>query len=276
MQTSKIITLFIHGTLPPNAVLKIPVVNFFFCYPRGLSRAEDLNEKYQTRRLINAFCTSDPLQFDVENFYLFGWSGYLRFSERLKAAEELYKHLQLLKMTYEARGIKPLFKLVTHSHGGNVALHLAQVVKNDPQHVISIEELILLACPVQVETASLVNEPVFKKVFSVHSHHDILQILDPQGIHLFTESLKQHGLEFTVKHLKRLGPVFSARHFLAEPNVIQLNVRYPNRELFHIEFLSPAIFSALPPLITMMKELKKTSASKADDMTFIINPKSQT
>lgn len=268
-KVSKIITLFIHGTLPPNAVLKLPVVHHFFCYPRGLSKALDLDEKYNTRKLINLLCANDPNGFDLEDFYLFGWSGYLRFSERQKAAQELYKNLRVLKKAYNELSIEPHFKLISHSHGGNVALYMAYEAQQFSE--ISIEELILLACPVQIETAAYVNAPLFKRVFSIHSHHDILQVLDPQGFHIFVESFRANGFEFTIKHLKRLGPVFSARHFVASPNVIQMNLRYPNRELFHIEFLSPAIFATLPLLITSMKGYTKAGSTKNDDLTYILN-----
>jgi hypothetical protein len=169
------------------------------------------------------------------------------------------------------QSINAIFKLITHSHGGNVALYLAPLAEEDPENAIIIEELILLACPVQVDTSPYVNESIFVKVYSVHSHHDILQVLDPQGIHIYLESLKHYGLEFTVKHLKRLGPLFSARHFIAAPQVIQLNVRYPNRELFHVEFLFPSIIQTLPSLINIMKEHKKTELSKTDDLTHILN-----
>ncbi len=267
----RIVTIFIHGTLPPAPVLRIPLVyNFFYC-PRGLTRASDLDEKWHTAKFVRILCESDPTQFDKDHFYLFGWSGFLRFDERKKAAHELYNHLRLLKRSYEADSINPLFKLITHSHGGNVALYLAPVAEEEPENAVTIEELILLACPVQIETAPYVNESLFTKVFSVHSHHDILQVLDPQGIHIVVESLKNYGLEFTVKHLKRLGPLFSARHFIAAPQVIQLNVRYPNRELFHVEFLFPAIINTLPSLINIMKAHKKTELSKTDDVTYVLN-----
>ncbi len=267
---NRVITIFVHGTLPPRPVLQIPLVyNFFYC-PQGLTRALDLDAKYHTAQFIKVLCESNPNQFDIDHFYIFGWNGFLRFSERKKSALELYKQLRLLKRRYNQESVAPLFKLITHSHGGNVALYLAPIAEEEQEPSITIDELILLACPVQVETAPYVNESIFTRVFSVHSHRDLLQVLDPQGIHSFVESVKQLGPEFTIKHLKRLGPLFSARHFIAAPTVTQLNVRYPNRELFHVEFLFPSIISMLPSLITRMKEHSKTELSKTDDLTLIL------
>ena len=267
--TSRTVTLFVHGTLPPSPVLKIPLVNTFFYCPKGLTKLQDFNPRYHVYQAITTLCESAPDYFDIDHFYIFGWSGFLRFAERKKAALELYNHLRLLKRTYEAQEIVPIFKIITHSHGGNVALSLVPLAEEDGSSTMKIAELILLACPVQVETESYVNDSLFEHVYSVHSHHDILQILDPQGIHIALESLKYYGLEFTMKHLKRLGPLFSERHFIAAPHVIQLNVRYPNRELFHIEFLFPTIIRRVPELIEKMKGHERTSPSKKDDITHI-------
>lgn len=268
---TRTVTIFVHGTLPPTPVLKIPLVKTFFYCPKGITKAADLDGRYHTAKVIDILCESDPTQFDKDHFYTYGWSGFLRYTERKKAAQELYNHLRLLKRQYEAESITPLFKLITHSHGGNVALYLAPLAEADGDTSITIDELILLACPVQVDTESYVNDAVFKRVYSVHSHHDILQVLDPQGIHIVVESLKHYGFEFTVKHLKRMGPLFSERHFIAATHVIQLNVRYPNRELFHVEFLFPAIVKELPELINRMKKHSRWSPSKKDDITLILN-----
>ena len=60
----------------------------------------------------------------------------------------------------------PIFKLITHSHGGNVALYLAPIAEEDPLNAVTIEELILLACPVQVETSPYVNELSLPEFFA--------------------------------------------------------------------------------------------------------------
>ena len=265
-----IVTIYIHGTLPPRAVLSIPVVNnFFYCKP-GLNKAKELDQTYHTAQCANQLCSNDPEQFELEHFYLFGWNGKLRFDERKKTALELYNHILYLKKEYEKLRLTPLFKIITHSHGGNVALNLAPIVEEHPDQDLQIDELILLACPVQTETSAYVNESLFKKVFSIHSHHDLLQVLDPQGIHEITEKVKQHGLEFALKNVQRLGPLFSARHFTAGPTVFQTNVRYGNRELFHIEFLFSTPISALPAIIRKMKQLERKQIWENDDLTYIL------
>ena len=265
-----IVTIYIHGTLPPKPLMRLAVMhNFFYC-PQGLSIVHSLDTKYHIPQFIDILCSTDDQQFEKEHFYIFGWNGRLRFHERKKAAHELYNQIKTLKGQYEIQGYVPIFKIITHSHGGNVALYLAPLNEEARDTSLTIDELILLACPVQVETEQYVNESIFNRVFSLHSHHDILQVLDPQGVHIFLESLKYKGLEFTLKHLKRLGPIFSSRHFIAAPHVVQLNVRHPGRELFHIEFLFPKTIAALPSLLHMMKNHTKKGASRIDDLTHIL------
>lgn len=250
--------------------MTIPLVHAFFFCPRSLTPALELSKKYHIAAIVNLLCETPSDYFDKDHFYLFGWSGRLLVSERKKAARELYIKLKILQRQYQAQSIQPHFSIIAHSHGGNVALHLAELAHEDNE-APSIEKLILLACPVQVETESYVNAPLFKNIFSIHSHHDILQVLDPQGIHQWTESFKHYGLEFTLKNLKMLGPLFSKRHFPKAPHVMQLNVRYAHRELFHLEFLLPAVIKSVPTLITMMKAHTKNEASPIDDITHILD-----
>ncbi len=253
------VTLFIHGTLPPAAAMKIPLVHMFFFCPRGLTKANELDKKFHLALLADQLCTGNPGEFSREHFYFFGWTGKLRFEARKEAARELLTYLDLLENTYRHQGIKPFFRIITHSHGGNVALYLKEAAEEHT--ALQIDELVLIACPVQKETAHYVHDPLFKRVFSIHSHVDILQVLDPQGIHNFLESLKQYGLEFTLSHLKQLGPIFSSRHFKSAQNLTQLNVKYTYRELLHLEFLLPAFISELPTLLRLMQN----SPSKGEE-----------
>ncbi|WP_196299706.1 hypothetical protein, partial [Streptococcus pneumoniae] len=73
--------------------------------------------------------------------------------------------------------------LVTYSHGGNVALYLSSVQAEKEQaeplpDPISIDTLVLLACPIQKETDYLVADPMFKKVYNIFSTEDFIQQWD--------------------------------------------------------------------------------------------------
>lgn len=254
------ITIFVHGTLPPDALMAIPPVRSFFYCPTGLTQAVEFDPKFHTYKLAQQLCSTRADEFDMAHFYLFGWSGKLNPLARKEASQELFQSLRLLAERYRQQGTKPQFRIITHSHGGNVALHMHESTK-EHAHDLVIDELIVLACPVQTETAAHAHPASFKKIYSIHSHSDLLQVLDPQGVHAFLGTLKEHGLEFTMSHLNELGPLFSSRHFEAAEHIIQLNVRYPRRELFHIEFLLPKFISTLPSLLETMRNHEATQGS---------------
>ncbi len=259
------ITIFIHGTLPPDPMLRIPMVQRFFTCPKGITPLADLTDSH-SKDILATLCTKHPEEFPKEHCYTFGWSGTLKHTARKEAAHNLYSCLTELKKNYD----NPTISLLTHSHGGNVALCLKHICDtNNNPHNLTIEELILLACPVQTETLTAITGSLFKEIYSLHSHHDLLQVLDPQGVYTFLDNLKNHGLEFTMNNLKQLGPLFSERHFPPDSAVKQLNVQYPRRELLHIEFLLPEFMSELPSLITKLKKHTK-SGKHNDDLTHVL------
>lgn len=263
----RIVTIFIHGTLPPSPFLKIPLLKNFFWCPKGLHRLLDRTENFHLASLAKLLCEQDPELFDKDFFYLFGWSGYLRVTERRKAATELVMQISRLVKKYASEGITVSLRIITHSHGGNVALHMAEVSTN---HSFTVDELILLACPVQQETAMYTQHPLFISLYSVHSHLDVIQRLDPQGVHNFLKSVHTKGLEFTVAHLRQVGPLFSTRHFDPNPRLTQIQVKYPSRELFHIEFILPDYIKSLPAFMRHIQALPKEATSQ--ELLYIIPP----
>ena len=199
------ITIFIHGTTPPDAIMGIPPVRSFFYCPPGLTKAAELDQQYHTAKIVQLLNAADQQEFDLHHFYLFGWSGTLSHQARKEAAQQLHAALNSLIQDEFA----PLIRIITHSHGGNVALLLHEMANGSTSSdSLIIDELILLACPVQTETAAHAHAPLFKKIYSIHSHSDLLQVLDPQGMHSFLAILKEHGLENAMSHFKEGGPLF--------------------------------------------------------------------
>lgn len=228
------ITIFIHGTLPPKAVCKLPILDKFFFCPLGLTLAKNLDlcaeEVYHLAQVPFTLEKADPEEFNSDKFYLFGWSGKLSHRERVKAAHELYDHIKNLKLEK--------IRIISHSHGGNVALNLKTVSDLNGDNLFSVEELILLACPVQKHTSELIKSSIFKKKYVFHSHADILQILDPQGLHNLFDNLKEYKIE--------IRPLFSERHFEKHTSIIHINMFKSNRPLMHIEFLLEKFLNFLP------------------------------
>lgn len=61
------------------------------------------------------------------DYYTFGWTGFISKTRRRREAIRLYNALSALLEQYQAQGLKPKIRLVTHSHGGNLALQLAGI-----------------------------------------------------------------------------------------------------------------------------------------------------
>lgn len=231
------VTVWIHGTqLTPKAVMP----NFFH-REIGLHSALSYPDRYHLRKIANNLNTQDSELYPLENFYIFGWNGKLSFAERQREAQELYYELMNLHDLYcEKYGIAPHIRLITHSHGGNVALNLARVKENN--HPLIISELIMLACPVQAETMHLVSDPFFKKIYSFYSPVDIMQVIDPQGLYRNNET--------------QANTLFSKRLFPQHKHVYQIKTKFGKRGLAHIEFLLLKFLCHVPAILQEVNELQ--------------------
>ncbi|MGE0009286.1 MAG: hypothetical protein AB7F19_01985 [Candidatus Babeliales bacterium] len=213
------INVWVHGTrLTPKIFFKK-----FFHVTRGLHKATNLEPSYHHRAIAECLHTIDQDKFNLNNFYLFGWSGKLSFEKRKQAAQELCKELNQLITDYTLEhGVRPKVRVITHSHGGNVALNMALFAQNNE---LSLDELVLLACPVQEATQNLIKHSCFKAIYSLYSTRDVLQVIDPQGIY-FGE---YESIDF--------DNLFSKRQFPQHPKLKQAEIQYNNRGILHVEFL---------------------------------------
>src|SRR5262249_19127675 len=123
---------------------------------------------------------------------------------------------------------EPKIRIIAHSHGGNVAL-LLEKAKDPADTTFSISELILLATPVQHETKKYAHAPLFEKIYSLYSHLDSLQIIDPQGLQT------HHG-----------APLFSERRFENHDKICQCAIKMGGRYLMHVEFIKGKFICNLP------------------------------
>jgi hypothetical protein len=212
-----IVTIWVHGTkvdecLPlPFAKIAKRIGNMIFQHKLGLHHVNSFNNYHYEAIRANILGTTPPILFPNEHFYSFGWSGKLNPIARKNASQELFDALKSLQKEIEAKtGQQPLFMVITHSHGGNVVLHMAEIIDPDGFEP-RIEKLILLACPVQKCTSHLINSPLFKRIYSLHSHTDMIQIADMQGLR---------------KHYSEKKPFFSERHFDVNPKLVQANIRW--------------------------------------------------
>lgn len=230
------ITVFIHGTLPPviNSILqKIDI-------PLGLTKATDYESAFFQGNVPIHLSNADPLDFPREHFYIFGWLGTMSRKVRLKAAEELYQGLKDLKGDITVIG---------HSHGGSVALNLAQAAANHKDSTFAVDRLILLGAPVQAATKHLVTSSTFKDVVSFYSPTDFLQICDMQG--LYTE-----GCSF-----------FSERNWPKEYNIPEIHVCFEKRDSWHLELIKERFLKHLPKALKNVSEYRKNHMTCEAKMT---------
>jgi hypothetical protein len=239
--TTPRVTIWIHGT------------HFWFnkMFPsltaqeEGVYLASDLPEKYMYRNLIvNKLCKFGPEQFQHEHFYILSWSGVLSSKCRLEAARILLRDLRKISTQYEKKyGTKPEICLITHSHGGNVALNLAIV--NDPADPLIINKLVMLAVPVQIETKDYVKAPCFKKTYSLYSSYDMIQIGDMQKLAYHSDDPRRKDV-----------PLFSQRTFDPYGNLLQVKVRFDGFGPFHISFILSKFVHALPQILTTLDSVQ--------------------
>jgi len=246
-----IVTIWIHGT---KGILKrfrrINQVARFFTTLDGLRPIEDLDESMHHRLIGEALIESDPKNCTRGHVYLFGWSGTLSFEAREQAAHDLRIELDRLIQKYQTSyNYTPKIRIITHSHGGNVALNLA-AIKNDYGTNFVIEELILLACPVQDQTEPYTQDPLFKHIYSFYSNRDLFQIFDPQGAYPDQKDKAQSFL--------------SRRRFKPHGNITQVKIKINQRALSHVEFMMNRFIRMIPYVMVEINSWDKTTRTMTD------------
>lgn len=233
----QIITIWVHGTT------NNPLFHYFHSSPLGLVSWSDLPAKYHLKKIGEILEEYDSANFNRDAFYTFGWSGNLSFKDRENAGKKLEEAVRLAQSLHEKRfSIVPRVRIITHSHGGNVALNAGR----DGSTII-VDELILLACPVQDSTAKYISSEAFRRVYSFYSCIDLLQVIDPQGLY---------------SNKKTNTKLFSERRFPAHPKLRQAEISYDIRSLNHIEFISKDFAKALPGIL---REIKKADLDPKQD-----------
>lgn len=236
------ITIWVHGTL----LFSRPDYHHVFQDMYRLMPALTLPPDNFFNRNAHIIAHHDPENFPLETFYFFGWPGKLHAIERKMAAEKLYNELAaLIKKYKEKYGVEPVIRIIAHSHGGNLVLYMAKIKTNHAP--LAIDSLILLACPVQDKTMNLINSPMFKRIYSLYSSLDIIQILAPQ---LFRRRTTDISTNKRKRHYK--FPPFSSRLFPQQERLTQVKIKINNYPISHASF-SMIHFTQMLPLI--LKEL---------------------
>jgi hypothetical protein len=239
------ITVWVHGTTFNR------VTRPFHASKQGLHRVTPSQEQLiisRSQKYAHILHTCDPHRFALNHFYTFCWSGELSFKARKTAAQQLHKTLlKELDAYHQQHGIRPGVRLITHSHGGNVALNLAQV--KEPGSTLIIDELILLACPAQQATSDYIKDTFFKKIYSLYSTNDLLQIADPQGLY----SYESQGLN--KESIQTKPTFFSERIFPLHPTLVQASLVINEKAPSHLDFILESFIKHLPAILNELDDL---------------------
>lgn len=169
------ITIYIHGSQVATKLL--PKKDLWFC-KQGLHHISNLPNSSMYVRDAHLLHKGDSAIFDKRHYYTFGWPGKVDFACRKKAGSELYVALKQLLEHYHAQYNQyPAVTIITHSHGGNVALHMVENLPFFAQESVALR-LILCACPVQKATEHLITNPYVSWIYNLYSTADFIQTLD--------------------------------------------------------------------------------------------------
>jgi len=184
----KLIKDDIDNTLYKEIVAVIRDNPFFFCtqpmQELGLKKINLIDPRAESAAALFAQIldkVSRPATSTLNYYYTFGWSGLLSHAERTKEADILYEALyqEYDRLTRQYPDATVHVRVMGYSHGGSVGLNLATAhQKRGAPYSFYIDELVLVATPVQNETANCIYEPLFKKVYHFYSKKDVVQKLD--------------------------------------------------------------------------------------------------
>lgn len=202
------VNIYIHGTIKPRLSLcdffktlndtahnsmyaeitRLVRIDKFFHQTQpmqdlGLKKAFPTKEKKESGAYIFAKAYEEMSKIanpkaPQTKHYTFGWSGLLTRRSRRRSAKKLYEELTRKVKNLRKEGFEPIIRIIGYSHGGNVALHLAEEARDVRHYPFTVQELILISAPIQMETRNYVNNPLFKKVFNFYSAGDHVQTGD--------------------------------------------------------------------------------------------------
>ncbi len=245
------VTIWIHGTMfpmPEHAKKSFCRKDLGLCHIKEYKKTDHLYIIAQTLH------ESDPNHFALEHFYTFGWSGQLSFVERKKAAYDLYEAITTIINDYNLLYNQiPYIRIIGHSHAGNVILNLAYIMEQLPP--ITIDEIILLATPVQEETESYLAHDCFKKVYAFYSQKDIIQVLDPQALY---KNNKSHKL-------------YSHRTFEHHEKLYQAAIKIKDSCLMHIDFIRVKFIRYLSAVCTTLDDFYNTLDAEQQAAPKVLN-----
>jgi len=222
------ITVWIHG-------IDLFKPNF---YNIGLWQAHTFVQNESLFRIGKDLIDSDPVRFSSDKLLMYSWVGRFDYQECERAAGRLYDSLTQAVKKYEVQhNFRPKVRIITFSYGGNIVFNLPKF--KDPRNRLVIDELILLAWPVQHDLVFRAKDSMFKKIFNVYSPSDCVQIIDPQG--------------FCCRPFGK-APFFSGRRIQRADNVLQASIHLNGRGCGHFGLNGRRFVSLFPYILDELND----------------------
>jgi len=218
----------------------------------GLRHSSDFIRRDSLARVMRALKASYTDQFSIDHVYGFVWTAEFSLKGRETASKDLNAALEKLSQQFHfgATGA-PKLRLIGFSEGANVVLSLAKY-KHDGTYTVN--ELVLLAGPVQYSTAHLVHDQLFHRVYNMYSSGDYVQLISPQAI---------YDLDFA-------NPVLTTRRFADAPNLVQATMRTNGHTMGHFGFNNPKFVVMLNSTIELMNQWIDEKQSDKTNKYYIV------
>ncbi|MBT3828106.1 hypothetical protein HOL34_00305 [bacterium] len=196
------------------------------------------------------------------DYYTFGWNGQLSSSAREQEAYYLYEELIRIKEQAAFNGYDLSINLITHSHGGNVALYLAKWEEEQHQG-LCINALHMFGCPIQSETVDYIGNSIFKTILNYYSDFDMVQSNDVVS----TQSHKSH---------RRIGDLVDMHTYAKQPDRlvrdIHLMVNQEAKALSHASMGAMGCYHYGKPLLFHRTKIKKGIAQISPHAVCVLTP----
>lgn len=213
------VTVYVHGT---TTAVGLKLIGKFckdvaFGAP-GIHHLDEMHSNALLRADVDSLQSGAPDRFCADHFYTFGWSGKLNFKAREQAGFDLFEALKVLLADYKNKyGFYPKLRIMTFSHGGNVALNMVKYLPFLAEEHVHLE-LLMIACPVQKTTERLIEHDEVDRSYIISSDRDLLQVVD-----FYTYENKKY---------------FPKRFFhTRKSNCHQIKVLVNNRGIGHLDLL---------------------------------------
>lgn len=246
------ITIFIHGGGKPISSL-VSIPGFDNNCPWGMYPYLSICQGCSLgRKVAKQLNDGDAENYPLNGFYIFGWSGVLSQRDREEVGKLLYFIISEIKANPRYQN-SPI-RIITHSHGGNAALQIARYAAeyNDTRPLI--DQLVIMGCPVLVDSSEYTLSPIFKhKTIILFSRNDPIQVFDPQWLYPVN------------RHPRGKKPFFSKRRFDKNDRIIQMDLRFNDKAMGHLGFVTRKFLKNLPTLIKRLQKPDGTRGLPIDD-----------